>query len=301
MTVEATLRAVRLGQTAERLAAAEELERVATQEHVATLETIVARELDHYVQASIERAVAAAKSRPSQRHSAVEPAAVGADLSTTAAVRASAIRETTARIVHELTRLVGAVGAEASDEISEFSTSRTNAAIERLLSLIEGVDRLSRAAAVPLNREFELGTVVRDVVAVEASRHATVEVIDEGPDSLTISSDPDLLRLILHNAVGNACEATESLQDKQVQQPVVVGWGKTDRDVWIAILDRGVGLSKSKNVFEFGQTSKSGHHGVGLALAKQAAESLGVDIALEPRQAGGAAFAIRLSTLDHLA
>jgi len=158
--------------------------------------------------------------------------------------------------------------------------------------LIDAVDRLSKAAAVPVLSDFDLGLLVRDVVAAEEGRHQACQVLAEGPDSLIVRTDANLLRLIVHNAIGNACEScTEVLEEEP--PPVTVTWGETDTDVWISVLDRGAGLSEGGLPFEFGRTTKTGHDGVGLALARQAADSITASITLENRLAGGAAFELR--------
>jgi signal transduction histidine kinase len=297
MTLEEALRAVRLGTTTERMAAADALSEIATIRELPSLELIRSRELDHYVRAAIDRAIGAAGRRlPLLPEPPEEIGDVDSDEVSAAGIRAAAIRETTARIVHELNRVVGKVGGEASLEIEQYDESRTRASIERLISLIDAVDRLSRAAAVPVIREFDVGSVIRDVAAIEAERHPGIQVVAEGPDKTIVRSDSDLLRLILHNAISNACEAVDAIGPDLEHHPVAVSWGATDRDVWISILDRGVGLASPESAFLFGETTKVDHHGVGLALAKQAADSLGARVTLESRRAGGSAFEVRVPT-----
>jgi signal transduction histidine kinase len=77
-------------------------------------------------------------------------------------------------------------------------------------------------------------------------------------------------------------------------EPIVIGWGETDRDLWLSILDRGKGFPQGfAKLFEIGTTTKKNHLGMGLALARQAALSLNGQITLAPRQPNGAKFEFR--------
>ena len=71
-------------------------------------------------------------------------------------------------------------------------------------------------------------------------------------------------------------------------------WGMTDIDYWVAVLDRGPGIvGPAESTFGIGETTKKGHSGFGLAIAKQAIETLGGACTLQPAAEGGARFEIR--------
>jgi signal transduction histidine kinase len=68
----------------------------------------------------------------------------------------------------------------------------------------------------------------------------------------------------------------------------------TDKDYWISILDDGIGLSDApKNMFEVGKTSKKEHPGFGLAIAKQAMDTLDGTLSLAPYSGRGAKYEMR--------
>jgi signal transduction histidine kinase len=105
--------------------------------------------------------------------------------------------------------------------------------------------------------------------------------------------DPALVRLGISNGVRNAVEAVgEGLSDEP--HPIVVAWGETDVDYWVAVIDRGPGIvGLLESAFEIGKTTKKGHSGFELAIARQAVETLGGTSILQPAAGGGAHYEIR--------
>jgi signal transduction histidine kinase len=100
--------------------------------------------------------------------------------------------------------------------------------------------------------------------------------------------------MALENGLRNAVEATAGHHDDTGLPSVVVTWGTTDRDFYVSVLDRGVGLPGGVHrVFDIGSTTKRGHLGMGLALAKQAVRTLGGRVALRPRKDGGVGYEFR--------
>ena len=107
---------------------------------------------------------------------------------------------------------------------------------------------------------------------------------------MLVLGDRGLLSLVLGNGLRNAIEASMDV-DSRDPPGVVIAWDETNTDYWVVILDRGAGLpAGSHYAFEAGRTSKPGHAGLGLAIAKQAADSLTGRIVLKPRADGGTAY-----------
>jgi nitrogen fixation/metabolism regulation signal transduction histidine kinase len=205
---------------------------------------------------------------------------------------ARAVKETTSKIVHEVRKLLPPLRLAAERDVPTFDGSGTKEYIDRLDSLVDAIDRLGRAASAPVTTDFDLAALVEEVVAAETEGNA-VAVLHHGPSPMLVLGDRGHIFLALANGLRNAIESSIDASNDEPPS-VVVSWDQTDSHYWVVVLDRGVGLpAGSHRAFEFGRTSKPKHDGVGLAIAKQAIESLGGDVQLRPREGGGASYEIR--------
>ncbi len=198
--------------------------------------------------------------------------------------------DTTRRFLHELNPLLGLIGLYAAQEIPEYGRSQTKAHLDRLSRLASALDKLSKAAEPVPTEVFDLASCIR--LSVEAGTLAPAHMVEvSGPGSVRVHGSWALVDLIISNALRNALEAEAATGNAR---PVVVTWGTTDAEAWVSVLDRGVGLPPSSDrAFDIGTSSKREHMGMGLAIAKQAARSLGGTIRLSPREGGGVAFEFR--------
>jgi signal transduction histidine kinase len=156
--------------------------------------------------------------------------------------------------------------------------------------LLNAIDKLGQAASAPVYKEFDFVELLDSIVASE-SDGKTVKIEMAGPKPFVKIGSRELVQLIVSNSIRNAIEATEELN---VSDSIVLSWGETDRDFWLAVLDRGVGFPHGfSKAFEIGTTTKKNHLGMGLALAQQAALSLNGNITLSPRKPNGAKFEFR--------
>jgi signal transduction histidine kinase len=203
---------------------------------------------------------------------------------------AKATEEISQRLVHELTPILKVAIHFAKKELADrFETSRTKQELHRIQELLSAIDKLSKAAAPPSFDEIDLASLLEQVSENESlGRDITVEKAGSSP--LLVIGDKSLIDMAARNGFRNALEAAESVSDGKV----IINWGKTDRDYWVAVLDNGVGLpAGSDRAFDIGSTSKEGHLGMGLALAKRAVLSLHGTIRLSPRSDGGAVYEFR--------
>jgi signal transduction histidine kinase len=93
--------------------------------------------------------------------------------------------------------------------------------------------------------------------------------------------------LCLSNGLRNAIEATAGAGGDLGNRPITISWGHTDVDCWVSIMDLGVGFKGNlQRAFEMGTTTKSGHLGMGLAIAYQALASMSGRLMLVPNQRG---------------
>jgi signal transduction histidine kinase len=203
-------------------------------------------------------------------------------------IYSEAVEETTAQLVHELEPVLGVLKVLARKEIPQYEASQTFVQILRLERILTAIDTLRRAASSPNLVELDLAEIIRRVADTEKIPDS-VEITFGGPRPFIVLTDQALVELALANGIRNALESAGSVDPKS---PIVISWGDTDRDYWVAVLDDGTGIpaGRTSSVFEIGVTSKRDHLGMGLALAKQAVTSLRGEISLTPRTPRGAAY-----------
>jgi len=207
-------------------------------------------------------------------------------------VYAEAVEETAGKLIHELSPIVGAARLYAELETPGFAGSRFKRQLDRLDQMLEAIRTLSRAAAAPRLVEFDLSALIADLVE-GLDLKASPEVEAVGPEDFTVIGDQALVALAIRSGLVNAVEATLALTIDALPS-VVIRWDDTDRDFWVVVLDRGIGLPPTASqIFEIGVTGKKEHQGMGLALARRAAQSLGGRISLTPREGGGIQYAFR--------
>ena len=210
-------------------------------------------------------------------------------------VWAEATEQITGTFFHELSPLVGAVSDAARSELGEaFESSRTAAASDRLVGLVELLGQLRRAASAPESKEFDLTDLVLETIHDEGLNEDG-RVRPARDDPVVMVGAASAVRISLCNGLRNAVDAINAHHDPNHGE-VILNWGVTDRDGWISILDNGTGLPEGSNrVFDFGVTtkSKSEHSGFGLSISSQAMQSAGGDIELVPRASGGTSFVMR--------
>lgn len=196
--------------------------------------------------------------------------------------------EVTGQLLHEIASPVGLIASAAMHEISEYENSKTKKHLDTLKRIFEAIERLKKAAAVPSPQEFDLAELLAEIAS-----EVEIEISLLGTKPMLITSDPELLRLAVSNGIRNAVEAVTDAHGDE-SHPIIVTWGKTDVDYWVVVLDRGPGVvGPAEPAFGIGRTTKQGHSGFGLAIARQAIETLGGACTLQPATEGGARFEIR--------
>lgn len=301
-----------------RLRAARYLALVATTDDRAHLVRLRSRESNSWVQLALEQAIARANGTgvPSSRWTAEPEPEPNTRIDEE--LRAQATEAVAELFLHELNPLVGVLDLVASQEVADYQVSRTRRTVEGLKALLDAIDRLRTASGAPVPQEFDLTDLVGQVIAaaVESGQAAAisltasgapeegegaappgiaVRIIQARDDPVPTSGDPALVRIALHNILRNAIEATET--GPKPHGEVVINWGVTDLDSWIAVLDEGSGLPEGADrLFEAGISTKTKgerHFGLGLATALRALESLRGTIRLNPRSPLGVSAEIR--------
>ena len=126
----------------------------------------------------------------------------------------------------------------------------------------------------PKLQTIELASLLRRVIALEQRLPIG---LDEGP-AVRIEADADQLEQAFINLCRNAVEAAQP-QGGGVE----LRWRTLHDQVRIEILDEGLGLGSSDNLFVPFFTTKPGGSGIGLALARQIVEGHGGSLNLENR------------------
>lgn len=214
------------------------------------------------------------------------------DPTTVAEIRSSALADAAELMAHEVRHSILHIEIAAEREIDDdYQSSDTKKALDSLRSIARSLSQLANATKSPSPVELSLPDLV-----INASADATQSLWPpqfEGP-AVEVRADPDLLRLAVSNCLRNAIDASDlSLGGPS---PVLITWGKTDRDAWVAIHDDGIGLPFDiAELFEPHHTTKggSGHTGLGLTIAQSAMAAMDGKVTLEPRLPRGAICEIR--------
>lgn len=204
-----------------------------------------------------------------------------------------ALHDVTRELAHELSPLIGALDYFAASELTDYDESRTAKAVERLRRALEAIRNLSSAATEPRFTEIVLADCLEAII--EAENNSVVPISRSGDDELLVRADQALIELAVSNGLRNAVEATRLLTGVEPdERPIVLAWGETDIDFWVTVRDEGTGLPTSRDrAFELGVTNKSDHLGMGLAIARSAAVSLGGSLELRAAEHEGTVFELR--------
>jgi signal transduction histidine kinase len=290
MTRDEALQALRRGSASERLEAARVLAEIATPADLRRLVSARQREVDHYVTVALDDAI-----RRASQQSASTPATDEAPIDESllrSEEYARGFKEALLMVVHELGTSIGRVRSAARTELDNFDKSTTRSRLEHLDDLFAAVERIGVVTGVPEYEEFDLAGHVMDIAASVADQ-TEMPVETTGQEPLLVVSDKNLVEFAVGNGIRNACEAVRSLPAED-RPPVIVSWGKSDKEFWVSVIDRGPGLPEDlQDPFAFAESRKQNHLGAGLSLARRAIRTLGGTATLRDREGGGAYFEVR--------
>lgn len=107
--------------------------------------------------------------------------------------------------VHVLTK----GSAQAHNPESAKALEGIHAAVQRMGLLIQNILQLSRVMRLPLRRErTDLAAIARQILGELAERDPTRRVTVKTPAHVWAMADPDLVRIVLANLLGNAWKFT---------------------------------------------------------------------------------------------
>lgn len=309
MPVEDLLRQLSDADVVSRLDAARLLEAQATVENFDVIKRLASAESDDLVRHILSRIVDdLAKREVSVNPDADEPEA------TATTARAAGVRDAIGMMLHEITPLVGEIEVVANGRLDDYVGSELEQAIEAVRQSLLGFDDLRSAAESHDFEDINLTDAIHAIVRAEAARAPDVlmrvgndagepaadeelsdrmiEVLPTRIDPVFARASARLLSLILSNVLRNAFEACrDCVSERDVR--ITVSWGVTDRDVWVSVIDDCTGLP-TIDVWRSGESTKgNGHRGMGLAIVRQAVDSLGAKATLTDNDPRGVTFEVR--------
>ena len=259
---------------------------------LSTLRNALKQEGVKYIRASLELAIKRLSDAPSSAgHASVEEVEVPPDVRSQ--IRTEITAELTGQLLHEISSPVGLIASAASREVPDYEQSKTKSVVDTLKRVFDAIEQLKVAAAVPQPTEFDLADLLSEVAAeaTPCDRPELISLIGARP--MLVSSDRAGIRMALSNGVRNAVEAVSNLGLEE-PHPITITWGATDIDYWVVVLDHGPGIvGPVESAFGVGKTTKRGHSGFGLVIARQAIETLGGACHLQPAADEGARFEVR--------
>jgi signal transduction histidine kinase len=170
-----------------------------------------------------------------------------------------------------------------------------NSEIERIISLVEGIEDITSAEASffkkGIKEEIDLSDFIESVAGGmrKIAEGKGLYLKTEG-SSMHVKTYPEKLHIILKNLISNACKFTS-------EGGVTVSWGNSDSDTdfYISVSDTGKGIPKGEHdkVFErFYKEASSGGKGLGLAIVKEVAGIMGGRVDLESSPEDGTKFTV---------
>lgn len=142
---------------------------------------------------------------------------------------------------------------------------------------------------------IRVNTLLEDTAAhfIYQAKDKGLELTIDAPPSCTVTSDRELLTIILQNLVSNAVKYTEKGGVRVAARSVAEGGCE------ISVSDQGPGISPERLSGLFGEFTRGDTHGqpgvgLGLSIARKAADYLGASLWAESEPGQGSTFHVKL-------
>lgn len=281
-----------------RLASARYFSREATPADIPLLQRCLAVETVPWIKRALTRAVERASKGVISADVVKPREPINGDVAETSErlvrdLRAEAVEEVAGTILHEFAPIVGALRVRAREEVADYESSQTKNLLDQLLTLIDAVRNLKRAAAVPNYTEFDLADLIDFSISLVSDMTSGISIRLAGQRPFLVFADRAAMHIALVNGLRNAIEAVD-VSSKSDAASIVINWGRGGVENWLVILDSGVGFrGDPDSALKLGVTNKRDHIGYGLATAQYAMRSMAGEVLLSNHPDGGARFELR--------
>ena len=214
------------------------------------------------------------------------------------------LEELSAQVAHEIRNPITAakslVQQMGEDPAAPENVEYAHVALEELDRVERSISHLLRFAR---DEDVEMRRIrMADVLdsALESLRERAtrlgVEVQRELDHAGELVGDPEQLRRVIVNLVGNAFDAFEQAGTKRPRLGVQAGENLAGTEVWVRVRDNGPGIEPERlpKIFSPFYTSKPQGTGLGLALAKKVVEAHGGTLVAQSRPGAGCEFLLTL-------
>ena len=212
------------------------------------------------------------------------------------------LEELSASIAHEIRNPITAAKSLVQ-QMGEDAASLEN--VEYAKVALDELDRVERSISHLLRfaRDEEIHVVeARMDEVLEAALDTFRDRIDrlgvtvhrEFDSRAPIQGDPEKLRRVVINLVGNALDSLEQAGVREPRIDVQLGENLAGSEVWVRIRDNGPGIDPDvmPRVFSPFYTSKNDGTGLGLAISKKVVDAHGGTIEASSAPGGGAEFVV---------
>jgi signal transduction histidine kinase len=202
-----------------------------------------------------------------------------------------------ASVAHEIRNPITAARSLVA-QIGEDPAAPENAEYARVA--VAELDRVERSISHLLRFARDEEVVVSEITladVVEASLPAFdariakggVEVVRRMDSFGAVRADPEKLRRVLANLVGNALDAFEEGRTPAPRLELSLGENLAGTEVWLRVRDNGPGIAPERlaKIFTPFHTSKRTGTGLGLALSKKVVEAHGGTLEVKSQLGGG--------------
>jgi two-component system sensor histidine kinase HydH len=213
---------------------------------------------------------------------------------------ARSLEELSASIAHEIRNPITAAKSLVQ-QMGEDPAARNNVGYAKVA--LDELDRVERSISHLLRFAREEDVEVADLRMADVLESALetfrdrierlgVRLEREVDTEGRMRGDPEKLRRVIINLVGNALDALEGAGTPDPTLHVLAGENLAGTELWVRVKDNGPGMGPEtlERIFSPFYTSKAGGTGLGLALSKKVVEAHGGSIEAHSQPGGGSEF-----------